>query len=243
MWNCHDHEKTTQCRLTEPGTMPNIQVSARRMKNIDPDTQILFSEAYILGGSPCSGKSTVAEKLSDQFNFQYYKVDDFEKEHSNRCQPDLHPTMFKYSRMGWNEIWSRPVSIQVEEELKYYRERFEMIIEDLDQYDPGKPMILEGAAYLPELLKEYKANPGKVLYMVPTKEFQVHHYHQRPWIKQILKECTSPEHAFENWMMRDYLFGQQVLRQAKIYHFMTLIVDGRLSISDQFEQVRQYFKL
>ena len=31
---------------------------------------------YILGGSPCSGKSTVAEILSRECDFTYFKVDE-----------------------------------------------------------------------------------------------------------------------------------------------------------------------
>lgn len=40
--------------------------------------QTLFSQAYILGGSPCSGKSIVAEMVATQYGFHYYKADDYE---------------------------------------------------------------------------------------------------------------------------------------------------------------------
>ena len=102
----------------------------------------LFARAYILGGSPCSGKSTVAERLSARFGLPYYKVDDYEREHMRRTRPDRHPVMFKYSKMNWNEIWSRPVDVQVQEEFEFYRERFEMIVEDLRKFKPGKAIIL-----------------------------------------------------------------------------------------------------
>ena len=32
---------------------------------------------YYIGGSPCAGKSTVAEILSKKYNLYYFKVDDF----------------------------------------------------------------------------------------------------------------------------------------------------------------------
>ena len=32
---------------------------------------------YYIGGSPCSGKSTVAEILSERYDLYYFKVDDF----------------------------------------------------------------------------------------------------------------------------------------------------------------------
>ena len=203
-------------------------------------THTLFSQAYILGGSPCSGKSTIAERLVAQYALQYYKVDDHEKDHANRCQPDRQPVMFAYAQRSWNEIWTRPVALQVEEEFAYYRERFALIVEDLEQYAVEQPLLLEGAAYLPELLKPYPVNPTRVLYMVPTKDFQVQHYQQRPWIHQILQECEDPQQAFERWMMRDHLFGQEILRQANAHGYRTLIVDGQQSIDEQYERVKSY---
>jgi len=197
----------------------------------------LFSQAYILGGSPCSGKSTIAEKLSTRFKLQYYKVDDHEREHVNRCRPDRHPVIYKVLKMSWNENFMRPVAVQVQEEFEFYRERFEMILEDLEAYDARKPIILEGAAYLPELIADLGVYSRRVLYLVPTKEFQVQHYCKRSWIKHILNACDDPEIAFANWMERDHLFGKEILQQAAGYGFKTILVDGGISIDAQFKQV------
>ena len=82
--------------------------------------------------------------------------------------------------MSWNEIWMRPVAVQVQEELAYYHERFEMILHDLEQYEAGKRLILEGAAFLPELVVRNGANPNRVLFLVSTKDFQLRFYGQRP---------------------------------------------------------------
>jgi hypothetical protein len=78
------------------------------------------------------------------------------------------------------------------------------------------------------------------MFLVPTKAFQLYHYSQRPWITQILKDCDDPEQAFDNWMMRDHLFGQEILRQAKARQYGTLVVDGTLSIDEQYEKVSVY---
>lgn len=32
---------------------------------------------YIIGGSPCSGKSTIAEMIAEKYDFIYFKVDDY----------------------------------------------------------------------------------------------------------------------------------------------------------------------
>jgi 2-phosphoglycerate kinase len=202
-----------------------------------------LSQAYILGGSPCSGKSTIAARLSREYQLDYYKVDDHEREHLNRCDPDRHPVMHRLATMSWDEIWMRPVAEQVEGELAYYRERFEMIVQDLAAYPLAKPLILEGAAFLPELIEQQGADPQRVIFLVPTREFQLHHYRQRPWTQSILSECKDPDLAFENWMRRDQLFGQTVLRQAKARNYATILVDGKLSIDEKYEQVKEFLGL
>ena len=213
------------------------------MKIVDPKTKLLFSQAYILGGSPCSGKSTIAARISIEFDFQYYKIDNYEQEHSNRCNPNHHPTMFKYATMSWDQKWKRPISVQVQDEFKYYRERFEMMTQDLATYDWESPIILEGAAYLPELLELNNVNPNRVVFLIPTKSFQFLYYSQRPWIKDILKECKDPELVFENWMMRDHQFGQEIFHQAKVRKYKTIIVDGKRNINQQFEEINKFFGL
>jgi len=200
-----------------------------------------LSQVYILGGSPCSGKSTVAQNLSDHFDLQYYKVDDHNQEHVKRSNPNQHPTIHRFSNMRWDEIWSRPVAILVSETFEYYRELFEMIIQDLQKFDLEKSIIVEGAALLPKLINNFNIDRKRVLYMVPTKEFQIHHYSQREFIHHILKDCDDPEQAFENWMTRDQLFGQEILHQAMDLGFGTIVVDGKRTIDAQNEYVRKYF--
>jgi adenylate kinase family enzyme len=36
-----------------------------------------MNNIYILGGSPCCGKSTIAEKICEKYGIQYYKVDNY----------------------------------------------------------------------------------------------------------------------------------------------------------------------
>ena len=127
-----------------------------------------FSQAYILGGSPCSGKSTIAGRLSDEFDLHYYRVDDYEREHLERVDPTRHPTMHAFSQMDWNEIWMRPPQQQVEEEFAFYRERFEMIVQDLATYRHKQPLLVEGAALLPDLLEQNDVDPQRIMFLVPT---------------------------------------------------------------------------
>ena len=41
-----------------------------------------MTNIYFIGGSPCSGKSTVAEILAEKYDLYYFKVDDFLEEYT-----------------------------------------------------------------------------------------------------------------------------------------------------------------
>jgi 2-phosphoglycerate kinase len=202
-----------------------------------------LSHAYIIGGSPCSGKSTLAGLLSARFGLYYYKVDDHQDEHLQRCRPDRQPTMHRLSTMSWNEIWLRPVDLQVEELFQFYRERFELILDDLRTLDQAAPTILEGAAFLPELLHRYRVARHRATFLVPTQEFQRGHYEQRPWIQSILAECDDPDLAFQSWMMRDHLFGQEIARQALAFGYPVVVVDGSETSRGLFDRAVAHFGL
>jgi 2-phosphoglycerate kinase len=203
----------------------------------------LFFNAYILGGSPCSGKSTVAEMLAAEYNLPYYKADDYETEHFRRSQPDRQPTMFRYSNLSWDQIWSQAPEKLFADEIIYYRERFPFVLDDLQKLKIEQPVILEGAAFLPEFIKQYPVQKENVLFMIPTWEFQIQHYSQRPWIQSILKECRDPQQAFDNWMKRDHLFGQELIRQANALNFPVIVVDGTVDIQDQLKRIKAQFRL
>lgn len=210
---------------------------------MNPHLQKLFSQAYVLGGSPCSGKSTIAEMLVAKYQFQYYKADDHDPEHMQRSHPDQQPVMFKISKMSWEEVWSRSPSELLKDELAYYHERFPFILEDLSELELEKPVILEGAAFLPDLVHRYPVDHRNAVFMVPTVDFQLYHYQQRPWIKEILKECRDPQQAFDNWMQRDALFAREVIRQADEHGFHAIVVDGSMDIQTQFKLIQQQFRL
>ena len=203
----------------------------------------ILSNAYFIGGSPCSGKSTLSNLLAERYNFVYYKIDDYEQEHINKSDSKKHPIMHKWKEPIWDEIWMRPVDIQVKEEFKFYIERFEMILSDLKQFSEEDIIIMEGAALLPELIKKIDVDVNRIIYMIPSKKFQIEYYSKRDFIKGILFECSKPEKAFINWMERDHRFGEKVKEQAEKLGYKVIYVDGEKTIEDNFDLVSKHFGL
>ena len=81
------------------------------------------------------------------------------------------------------------------------------------------------------------------LYMVPTASFQREHYSKRPWIADVLRDCSDPAQAFDNWMRRDEKFARWVRRTAYAYGLQTIIVDGSRDIETHARMAAQHFGL
>ena len=94
----------------------------------------------------------------------------------------------------------RPVGELVADEIAIYREEFGMILDDLRALPADRPILAEGAVLLPEFVIPVMSDPRAAVWVVPTPDFQLKQYHQRPWIQGILKKCRDPDQAFRNWM-------------------------------------------
>jgi hypothetical protein len=202
-----------------------------------------LSNIYWIGGAPCSGKSTIAETLAFKYGFSLFKSDDHMNAHMRLADVLKQPVMAKVAGLSWDEIWSRPVEVQVQDELAFYHEEFAMLLDELAYYPQGQPILAEGNAWLPDLVGKLHIPTGRIVYVVPTRAFQVNNYSQREFIQDILSQCADPPAAFENWMERDARFGEVVSRDARQRGLPVILVDGRLSIEENTALVEQALNL
>jgi 2-phosphoglycerate kinase len=184
-----------------------------------------------MGGSPCSGKSSIATLLAERYDLALYPCDAHFDEHQRRATPQAQPRLHRLGGMTWDEIWMRPVDEQVADEFAIYREQFPMILDDLRALPTDRPVLVEGAALLPELVAAACPDPARAIWIVPTPEFQWAHYSRRGFIQGILAACSSPQQAFANWMERDIRFGEAVAQDARARGYRVISVDGHASIA------------
>ena len=59
------------------------------------------SNIYWIGGSPCSGKSSIAELLCKEFGFNYYKCDDHLDRYMKIGVENNIKIMEKFNNMIW----------------------------------------------------------------------------------------------------------------------------------------------
>lgn len=197
---------------------------------------------YYIGGSPCSGKSTVAEILAAKYNLYYFKVDDFLDNYTQMGAAQGYDICKKQTCMSAEEIWMREPALQCREEITFYKEIFAFIWEDLEKLN-ADGVITEGAEYLPELMKSFHIPKDRYVSITPSKEFQVAHYSQREWVPYVLADCSDQKKAFSNWMDRDAMFALEVQGQCAEAHYCSIINDGTIELAQLVNRVEDVFQL
>ena len=198
---------------------------------------------YFIGGSPCSGKSTITQALSEKYGLHYFKVDDYLDEYIKKGAAEGKEYCRRAENMTPDQIWMREPAVQCKEELLIYEEIFNYALADLENINCENGIITEGAAFLPILAKRHGIPFDRYISLTPTKEFQIFHYSQREWVPYVLAECSDKEKAFENWMERDALFAKAVHQQCIELGYASLINNGKFSEEHLIDKVAAHFGL
>ena len=195
-------------------------------------------DVFYIGGSPCSGKSTVAEALAARYGLAYFKADDHLEEFISRGAAAGLPVCRRIQAMSADENWLRPPEVQCREELAFYHEIAPFVAEKLAEMSAPR-VIAEGAAFLPCLVTD----AAHYIAITPSRGFQISRYRERPWVPHVLRGCADKEAAFSNWMERDALFAEEIRRLCTQLGLPHLLTDGSVSPEERLRQVAAYFRL
>lgn len=170
-------------------------------------------------------------------------MDDFLDNYTKLGALKGYPICKKTVDLSAEQIWMREPLLQCEEEFEFYREVFEYVLADLKQINCKNGIITEGAAYVPELIKQLGVPKGRYISITPTPEFQVIHYRKRDFVPYVLEGCSDMEKAFRNWMERDILFAKEVQKQCFEEKYASVINDGSIRIEELVGIVAAHFEL
>ncbi len=183
----------------------------------------IISTSIFFGGAPCSGKSTLAERLSRELGMPYYKCDDHFSRHMEEAAAAGRPYAAKVLSVTHEYIFMRSDTENVAFGMGVHGEEFEFILKDLMQYD--KPVVAEGVSLLPNKMAAADIPKANAFYLVPTESFHREKYKERTWAWDRLEETSDPEQAYENWMCRDALMARLIYEQAVGHGFQAWQVD------------------
>ena len=96
------------------------------------DVVFLLSEGgrmvlYMIGGSPCSGKSTIASLLARQYQLLHIKLDDLVDEMMSQASADSQPICLLRQDRNPEQIWMRNPEEMADEKWRFYEKIFPYI--------------------------------------------------------------------------------------------------------------------
>ena len=200
-------------------------------------------KVFWLGGSPCAGKSTVAALLAERHGLRLYSCDSHFDRHRLSSDIARQPTLARFRAASWAEIFLQPLSAMVRDEIAAGREEFPMVVADLAALPPGKPVLAEGTALLPECVAPLRPRPHRAAWLVPSTAFQRAHYARREWAALLVAGLPDPDRAFENWMRRDEVYARWVRAQARRFGYPVYVVDSWHAITAVTAWVEHQFGL
>jgi cytidylate kinase len=188
-------------------------------------------EVLWIGGSPCSGKSTVAAMVAARRGLPVLSCDDAFERHAGEDAP----TLLRLVTTPMAERLAQPVDVQVADVRTGYGEQFPCLLADLASYHGT--VVVEGAALLPELLAEVPVRSDHAVWLVPTEEFQREQYARRGWAADLVRDLADPAEAFDRWMRRDASFAAQVAIRAEQLGYRVVVVDGSIGVDELAAEV------
>ena len=189
---------------------------------------LLIDRVRWIGGSPCSGKSTVARWLADAGAARLYSCDDAFDRHAGAVTAQLGPTLKKVTSLPVEQRLAQRIDVQVADVFRLAREEWPQILNDLEHLAGN--VVVEGAALLPELLVAIGVTPDHAMWVVPTESFQRRHYARRAWVRELVQNTTDPDIAFDRWMQRDAQFATEVATQARELGYHVLVTTDGSSV-------------
>jgi 2-phosphoglycerate kinase len=197
---------------------------------------------FWLGGSPCSGKSSISGILAERFDLDVYHVDEAFETHAQHLNPVHQPTLVKWCESSWSERLMRPIDDLVQDVIACYREHFALVREDILAMPKQKSLLVEGTALLPREVAGLLPKLNHAIWIIPSADFQRAHYSEREWARDIVAQCSDPEVAFHNWMERDIRFAEWIEAEAAALDLPILNVDGNRTLQETTEVIATHFK-
>jgi 2-phosphoglycerate kinase len=195
-----------------------------------------------IGGGTGGGKSSIAIALADRHGLERYDYDWHDAgDHSDRTRVDRHPNRAAFLAMSMDERWvMRSPAKMAEMEVLEFRERFEMVLEDLAAMNAPR-VVAEGFGLLPELVAPYLESPRQAIFLLPTPATRERNYASRGWPG--IDGTSDHGRASRNKLDRDALLTEHVRRTARSHGLATIELDGSQTVDTVVALAERHFGL
>jgi adenylate kinase family enzyme len=201
-----------------------------------------------IGGSPCSGKSTISHTLTRIYVFLDYHLDAWARNHFARRVAAGETEAGEFLKMNIDQRWiERPVEALVQETITSWTNDFRLVIEDLLSM-PGDNFIIAEGNFFPACVAPYLSHPRQAIWLIPTDSFCARARREkraeltkRQKRHGVYTESSDPEKQLRNLIERDCALAQYVKQQAEAEQLFMYEVDGSRSIEEMTALVESHF--
>jgi hypothetical protein len=205
------------------------------------DLRERLSHVLWIGGGTGAGKSSVATALVRRYGLVRYDYDWHDaRDHTERTRPDRHPHRAAFLAMSLDERWVHPTPRDMADNaVGSFRDRFEMVIEDLLALPRGQLVVADGFGLLPELIHPLAPNPRQAIFLLPTPEFRAGALEKRGW--RTIDGTSDADRARANRLARDDLLTEHVRQKAAQRGFASINIDGSRGLAEVIDEVERHF--
>jgi hypothetical protein len=203
-----------------------------------------------LGGAQWAGKTTVARLLAARYPLVVYAYDYHDaRSHSARArdQADRFPRFnaFLDALEGDpDSVWSSSSPEEMAEAtLAIFRERFQMVLEDLAALPDEVAVLAEGWGLRPDLVAPHLDSPERAIFLVPSESFRQSQLGTLERARRLdAPGLREPMRAQQNRVERDRLLAANVVARADALDLTLLEVDGSEDESTVTGRVEDQFR-
>ena len=115
-------------------------------------------------------------------------------------------------------------------------ERYDMILEDVENLPSGKPTIVELAWMFPKTLESF-VQRRRVVWLMATETFRRDRYKDRDFARTWFAQSSDPEKLFENLMSAISIMTAQLAKTLIGKEHFTFTIDGAMTQDEVAEAV------
>lgn len=196
-----------------------------------------------IGGSTCSGKSSIAYMLGQAYNAHVYHYDKQEVDHIARsADVEKFPAINNFMAMSMDERWVLRTPMEMADNtVMSWAQRFPHVIDDLMSLPTDRIIVAEGPGLFPQLVKPYLSNPFHAIWLVATNKTIRKVREQRP--TGIRTETSDPDRAIDNLIERDIIIARYIKDQAFDANMRTMEINFDEPIMSTVGRIAQLFGL
>jgi hypothetical protein len=140
-----------------------------------------------------------------------------------------------------DERWlSYPAREMARFAISSWRERFDLVVEDLAQLPAKQGVVAEGVGFFPEIIAPHLPDPSQGVWLIPSEAFKRESVVRREKLSTV--KVSDRARAVESLIARDLLINDHIRREAVARGLTLHEIDGSRGLDEMTAIVERQFE-